>query len=135
MSDLHRAAMEEGNFSYNQLRADSFAKKIVDAVIQNNGGGKTWAGPLPKPRRSPPMTLGAAIDKAKVISPKRSSSASSRQMSHGKASYPTNSSSPCRRSPAPAKVNDARSEKSGYRARSLDDANSNFKCRSLFGLE
>lgn len=68
MDELVKAGHEEGSSSYNSLCNSSLDKCVVDTVIQRNAG-KPWTGPLPKPWKSPPMTLGAAISKAKVISP------------------------------------------------------------------
>jgi hypothetical protein len=57
----------------------SLAEKVTDVVFvqhqkeislrQSKQGIHPWAEPLPKPRSSPPMTLGAALTKAKVLIP------------------------------------------------------------------
>jgi hypothetical protein len=57
----------------------SLAKKVTDAIFvqhqkeislrQSKQGIQPWQGPLPKPRSSPQMTLGAAFTKAKVLIP------------------------------------------------------------------
>lgn len=38
--------------------SSSLPRRIIDAVAARHTGRKPWVGPLPKPRRSPTMTLG-----------------------------------------------------------------------------
>lgn len=72
MDELDQAANAEGDMLYNRLAELSLVKRIVDDVIQRkSAAGKPWIGALPKPRKSPPMTLGAAMANAKVISSPR----------------------------------------------------------------
>ncbi|CAN6299881.1 unnamed protein product, partial [Urochloa humidicola] len=55
--------------SYLSLGEHSMAKQIIDGMTAKarETSGKPWKGPLPPPRQSPPMTLGAALNKASVL--------------------------------------------------------------------
>ncbi|TVT98286.1 hypothetical protein EJB05_56418, partial [Eragrostis curvula] len=44
----------------------SLSSSIINAVASRMAKVSPWRGPLPRPRKSPPMTLGAALTKAKV---------------------------------------------------------------------
>lgn len=67
VADKVKTGKEDSDQSYISLGESSLAKRIVDAVAHGSTG-KPLMGTLPKPRRSPLMTLGVAFEKAKVIS-------------------------------------------------------------------
>ncbi|CAN6292162.1 unnamed protein product, partial [Urochloa humidicola] len=54
---------------YSSLGHQSMAKRVVHAMVAKatEKKCKPWTGPLPPPRRSPPMTFGAALEKASVL--------------------------------------------------------------------
>ncbi|XP_062231216.1 uncharacterized protein LOC133928763 isoform X1 [Phragmites australis] len=67
MSELAAAGNEISDASYSALDERSVAKRIVDAVVNTRPRVRPWKGSLPPPRKSPPMTLAAAMDKAQVL--------------------------------------------------------------------
>ncbi|TVU36606.1 hypothetical protein EJB05_18545, partial [Eragrostis curvula] len=52
----------------------TLARKVVSTLFEGRRLGKPWRGPLPPPRTSPPMTLGACTVKDQRGEPHRSSS-------------------------------------------------------------
>lgn len=68
--DMMQAEEEIHTPKYSHLGEKSLAKRIVDAMVDKKCSDKNkalpWQGPIPPPRSSPPMTFGAALDKANV---------------------------------------------------------------------
>lgn len=73
--DLVKVGKEVEMTSYAKLENNSMAKTIVQALVHHKGI-KPWIGRLPKRRNSTPMTLEAAMAKAKVLQSLSSSSLS-----------------------------------------------------------
>ncbi|CAO2171804.1 unnamed protein product [Urochloa humidicola] len=70
VSQLVEAENDISEPNYSKLGEHSMAKRIIDDMVAATvakSRSKPWSGPLPPPRRSPPMTFGAALNKAKVL--------------------------------------------------------------------
>lgn len=69
--ELLKAGKELEEVPYDELHQNSIAKTIVQAMVSHRAI-TPWTGRLPKPRKSPPMALEAAMSRAKVIKSPRS---------------------------------------------------------------